>query len=72
MMTRKDFDALAAMIKDHVDYLHDHPAKTGGYDDGFRAGYLYGVKTFVYDVIDYATEQNPRFDRDRFLTACGM
>ena len=54
-MTRKDFEALAAVIK---------AGRTGDNDD-------YADKT-ARSTADMLATTNPRFDRDRFLKACGV
>lgn len=31
-----------------------------------------GVERLVADLVTFCREQNPRFDRDRFMRACGV
>ena len=55
-MTRKDYVLLAAAI-----------ASADCYDDGELIG-----PAVVQAIADALAQDNPRFDRDRFLTACGV
>lgn len=60
-MTKKHFIALAAEIADYVRFSNDTPERTKEY------------ATFAARVIcSVAKADNPRFDRDRFMRACGL
>ena len=60
MMTRQDFEKFATVIREH------------------RADELkYGTDTVslvevAYDLADVMEGSNPAFDRDKFLSACGI
>jgi hypothetical protein len=63
MMTRKDFVAIAEIIR-----------AVGG--DGFTGedydrGWRDALMTLAANLPDYFAKQNPKFDRERFLKACG-
>lgn len=53
-MTRKDFIAIAKIIKD------SEPRKTKA------------KRLMVAELCDLYKQTNPRFDRERFKTACGL
>ena len=55
-MTRKHFEALAAIINQNR-------------FDGSRKEACYSIAD---DMADFFAEENPRFNREQFLTACGF
>lgn len=55
-MTKKHFEALAAIVNDNR-------------FDGSRKE---ACESIARDMADLFAEENPRFDRERFLTACGF
>lgn len=57
-MTKKDFIALANMIKDADDLEYFNGA--------------YGKNSFAESLADYCATKNPRFNRSTFLDACGV
>ena len=60
-MTRKDYILIAAALKAARDYStahHEQPADT--------------FVTAVLTLCDRLAQDNPRFDRGRFLKACGV
>ena len=62
MMTRKQFEAVAALIADKKDFGNG----TIDYDAGMERMRLLVAE----DLADYFADENPNFDRKRFLTAC--
>ena len=54
-MTRRHFEMLAASIRENMNLF---------------AGYM-GQKTYAEHLATLLSEENPRFDRARFLAACG-
>ena len=63
MLTKKDFKAVAGIIKASIDvtiiYSTTEPNTT--------------IKgNIAIDLADYFATQNPRFDRNRFMKACGL
>ena len=58
MMTRKDYDAMAMILRKHVECK----AKTGEFD-------TYEV---VAELAHYFKEENPRFDTNLFMARCGF
>lgn len=57
-MTRKDFEAIAAIMADHT------PVQGEAVDITY-------TDTCVA-LADYFQQVNPRFDRSRFMVACGL
>lgn len=61
-MTRKDYVLIAAALKRaQVAEVYEH-------DKNMRAGVEYAARCVAITL----AEDNPRFDRDRFLQACGV
>jgi len=61
-MTRKDYIALAAMIKSN----HDVKVINA---NNFR----FVLKSdFINDLTAYLQKDNPRFNRNKFIAACGI
>lgn len=61
-MTRKDFQALASALKAQRDSYAPH------WDANLFRAHFDACKA----VADVCGASNPRFDRDRFFTACGI
>ena len=59
MMTRKDYVAIAALIK--------HQRESAERDD-----IQLGVEYIADSLAHFFKTDNPRFDRERFLKACGV
>jgi hypothetical protein len=65
-MTRRHFIALAAVVGEAPLYCaHDGAALTARQEAGLRAG-------LGLDLAELCASWNPRFDRARFLRACGL
>ena len=69
MMTRKHFVALAAMLK-----LERGPSFAGGYGsmNDWQRGCYDQWSTIALNLAAVLAQDNPRFDRSRFLAACGV
>ena len=69
-MTATDFQALAATIAGARaladDFMHD--AQHDGYADGIRDA----TEIVAANVARHCAERNHRFDRARFMAACGI
>lgn len=64
MITKKDFKAVAEIIKREYTYFDD----TGEDDvEGKQA-----TSSIAFRLADYLATQNLRFDRQKFLDACGL
>jgi hypothetical protein len=63
-MTKTHFEAIAAMLANRNGYN----SSTIDYD----AGYNRALENIAHDLADYFEDENPRFDRKRFLTAAGL
>ena len=60
-MTRKDYILIAAALRDARTYAAQHPEQFADV----------GV-TIVHTLADRLANDNPRFDRERFLKAAGV
>lgn len=63
MLTRKDFKAVAEIIAQRK------PSFTTSRED---IGKMTACRYLAIDLADYFAAQNPRFDRSRFMQACGL
>ena len=61
-MTRKDYVLIADAIKTQIELSTKYE------EEESRAG----AQNIAYDLAWKLSEDNPRFDRDRFLVACGV
>lgn len=61
-MTRKHFEALATQIKYDLE----------GLDLANSPAARLAAETVVHSVAAVCAAQNPRFDRDKFVKACGL
>lgn len=65
-MTKKHFEAIAQTLRDEFE------ATLPSADPEFIRGAAYALEETAKSLADYFARENPRFDRDRFLTACGL
>jgi hypothetical protein len=63
-MSRKDFRLLAETIKDTLVCVRADPATA--------PGAVYGIREVALELAHRLGCTNPRFDRARFLSACGV
>jgi hypothetical protein len=63
-MTRKDYELIAKSL-----WLVYNPDSLASRE---RAAYDEGVKVTILTLADALASDNSRFDRDRFLKACGV
>lgn len=72
-MSKKHFEAIARIIKTELEttrsFWNDAAA---GYDAGYAAGAEFGIERTAKNLADEFGKFNPNFDRQRFLTACGV
>lgn len=75
MMTRKDFETVATAIRFEVaavlDAAHARPARQD-YTEGFDVGTLQALESVANRLAGGFEADNSRFDREKFLTACGF
>ena len=65
-MTRKDYEAIAQVMNDQI--WSDSPFENNRYDTGRALQWEVTCKALA----DCFKRDNPRFDRTKFLEACGM
>ena len=63
-MTKKDYEAFAAMI--HDNRLIERP------ENDKDVGYNWALRDMAYDMCTIFAEDNPNFNEARFLEACGL
>lgn len=66
-MTKRHFIAIAALLKANREVEHDRFYKFGTDEPNHLL-----VDRISRDMADYFAVENPRFDRERFLAACGV
>lgn len=74
-MTKKDFEATAAIIKNRRAVYQTVSVRSRPRNDhavGFDYGALNALEVVALDMADMFAADNPRFDRARFLAACGI
>ena len=64
MMTRKHFQALAEILSRRGCHIAHDPL--------FAEGWHAATSAITHAIADYLASENPNFDRDRFLEACGL
>lgn len=69
-MTRKDYEIIAAGIKEQVDFIKS-AADFATNPDAIKAAKA-TVENTAGNIAFKLGQQNPRFNRDTFLTACGI
>ena len=63
-VSKKHFEAVAAAIKLSVDQINN--------SFGFHSDQLVGIRATAINLANTFIDVNPRFDRARFLVACGI
>jgi hypothetical protein len=62
MMSRRDFVTIAEVLRKHIDE----------YDGAGDGGAVLVVDEISRDLADRFSRSTPAFERERFLTACGI
>lgn len=65
-LSRKNYEAVAAIVAGTL------PARPHASSSFYVRGYAAGVEDLAEKLADYFASDNERFDRDRFLKACGV
>ena len=69
-MSRKHFEAIAATLRDAR--ITPTDSEISPFDEGFNEGSLAASSKIARGLADYFATENPNFDRQRFLKACGL
>lgn len=70
-MTKKHFEAIARIIKDRFEFIDRQRVHTET-TEAFDMGYCLAAEAVAEELAAVFAEVNPNFDRDKFLTACGL
>lgn len=65
MVTKKDFEAVANIIEDNA-------TEIDGDCLAFSHYIIIPRNTLIMELADYFAEQNPNFNREKFIKACGL
>lgn len=68
-MTRKDYERIAAAIAEGIAETERIAAAGGLSQPGYLAGMSYGLATAASLIANALTDDNPRFDKARFMAA---
>lgn len=68
-MSKKHFNAIAAAIENAVDQINN--IYSAQESDGRKSAFI-GIRAAAINIANVCADLNPRFDRNRFLTACGV
>jgi hypothetical protein len=66
MFTRQHYEAIAEMVYDQ------HQEANQFFDESMRGIAIGIVRHMATSLADYFAKDNPRFDREKFLEACGL
>lgn len=72
MTSKKDYEAIAKIMRTRLDRYR---LNIKGRDEDIRHMWQdrrYGAERVAVDLADYFAQDNPQFDRARFLAACGF
>ena len=64
-MTKKDYEMIAAAFA-------KQETATPADADNYTKGLYLGKRDAIYTLSEVFRKSNPRFDQERFLTACGL
>lgn len=72
-MTRKDYERIASIIATNRALVTIEPPTAGNaIDNATLTGYVVALNDTALAMADMLAQDNPRFDRARFLKACGL
>jgi len=66
-MTKKDYEAISAIVRREWNLTPDTNDQ-----DAYRRGRANGIFLIALYLADYLEKDNPLFDRDMFVKACGI
>lgn len=71
-MTRKDYELIAGVLAYNRRQMGLPERNESATDSATRIGYEVALNDVAYMLADGCHRDNPRFDRSRFLKACGI
>lgn len=69
-MTKRHFEKLARILRDAKSEADSYAPTGGGSVDEYATGRADAVSSMAQAIADMCSDENPRFDRNRFLDAC--
>lgn len=70
MLTKKTFEAVAAILESNT--VPDVAQYAAGFDEGWATGMEEMRENIADELANYFATENPNFDREKFLNACGV
>ena len=72
-MTRKDYEMIASVLSKHIDYYESEAASANTAGHGLSCASSANALKDLATTFSYELQKtNPRFDKERFLSACGI
>jgi hypothetical protein len=65
-MTKKHYEAIASILRGSYEVAQENE------QNGMAIGETERVEVLANELAAYFTQDNPRFNREMFLTACGI
>lgn len=69
-MSKKDYEAIAVILNDMVETERTDPRTE--WAQAFDVGYASAAEDAAEKLSDYFAKENTNFNRELFLTACGL
>lgn len=70
-MRKKDYELIAGVMQFHIGFESDKDF-FGDWTADYSTGFVDGLKRSCEILAEVLEEDNPKFDRQRFLTLCGI
>lgn len=74
-MTKKDYELIATPFRkelENLNRLFNFKVAKRGQLSSFNEGQVQELRTVIQLMAFYLQQDNPKFDKEKFLTACGV